>query len=809
MFGGWLMLHDIVSLQLQGANFDELTELSLFYDKSKPKSQISCCKGALLYGRNGAGKSTIARCFRKIVGENPTGIVHATLYNAEGRELSLTDDDKKHIFVFDEDYIDKNIKLQEDHLNTIVLLGEAADLTDKIAETQKVLENAQVEYNKQKSIYDEYTNPDNVKSPEYYGKKILLKLKGDANWAGRDRQITGARKNTSVNERTCFEILRHKTNKSIETLTGDFRENLEKLHKAKSGNSIIKANIPEIPEYLLQYEDGKVILALAREIENPTLTEREAKLLKMAEQEGFEKLEERKNVFSDNSIHECPYCMQILNDNYKEDLVKSIQKVLSKVVEEHQKELKDYLVQIEEPDLSAFKGIKSYEECDRIWKLIIDKIAIYNDKLKDKISNPYVQVHNENLGVKLLVQQLCEVRKNLCEELRCYNEKAAKVDPIKDILKILNAEWAFLEIKDLVSQKDKQEREFSQEKKLFCSADNALKVARRRLEDLEAERRNVRIAVDRLNACMQYIFFAKDRLSIQYSNDQYKLFSRGKPVRPCDVSVGERNIIALSYFFTNILKGKAESEAYKDEYLLIIDDPVSSFDMENHVGILSFLKYELGLFLESNQYSRALLMTHDLMTCSNMDKIFKEINDSYNQKNGNGYFLRWKLDQRALSEMNIDQHQEYSELIRNVYRFALGKQDDASLMIGNEMRQILEAFATFEYKTSIEKISTDEKILNLLPSKEYVSYFKDLMYRLVLHGGSHKKDAVNSMKDYDFFSFISDEEKRRTARDILCFIYLLNKQHLLVHLENKKHKENWEMQLDQWRNEIKDESPEL
>lgn len=44
------MLHDIVSLQLQGANFDELTELSLFYDKSKPKSQISCCKGAFYMG---------------------------------------------------------------------------------------------------------------------------------------------------------------------------------------------------------------------------------------------------------------------------------------------------------------------------------------------------------------------------------------------------------------------------------------------------------------------------------------------------------------------------------------------------------------------------------------------------------------------------------------------------------------------------------------------------------------------------------------------------------------------------------------
>lgn len=803
------MLHDIAFLQLQGANFDELTELSLFYDKSKPKPQISCCKGALLYGRNGAGKSTIARCFRKIAGENPTGIVQATLCNAEGKELSLTDDNKKHIFVFDEDYIDRNIKLQEDHLNTIVLLGEAADLTDKIAEAEKMLEKAKNEYDKQKGIYDEYNNPDNVKSPEYYRKKILLKLKGDTNWAGRDRQITGAKKNTPVTERIYSYILKHKINESMEILTEKFRDELERLHTAESGNSIIRANVPSIPEYLLQYDDVKIIQALAQEIEKPTLTEREVKLLKMAQQEGFEKLEERKSVFSDNSIHECPYCMQVLNDDYKKDLVKSIQKVLSKVVEEHQEELKDYLVQIGELDFSAFTKLKSYEEFNRLWKLIVDKISMYNDKLKDKIDNPYVQIHLENLGVKLLVSHLCEVRGNLCEELRHYNEEAAKVDPIKNNLKTLNAEWAFLEIKDLVSQKDKQEEAFAQEKKLFTSTDNILKAARKTLDDLEAERSNVRIAVDRINACMQYIFFAKDRLSIQYGDGQYKLFSRGKPVRPCDVSVGERNIIALSYFFTNILKGKAEPEAYKDEYLLVIDDPVSSFDMENHVGILSFLKYELGLFLESNQYSRALLMTHDLMTCSNMDKIFKEINDSYNQKHGNGYFLRWKLDQRALSKMNIDQQQEYSELMRNVYRFASGEQDDASLMIGNEMRQILEAFATFEYKTSIEKISTDEKILNLLPSKEYVSYFKNLMYRLVLHGGSHKKDAVNSMKDYDFFSFISDKEKRRTARDILCFIYLLNKQHLLVHLENKEHKENWDMQLDRWCNEIKDESPEL
>lgn len=50
------MLHDIASLKLQGANFDELKELSLFYFKDKPKPKNSCCNGVLLYGRNGAGK---------------------------------------------------------------------------------------------------------------------------------------------------------------------------------------------------------------------------------------------------------------------------------------------------------------------------------------------------------------------------------------------------------------------------------------------------------------------------------------------------------------------------------------------------------------------------------------------------------------------------------------------------------------------------------------------------------------------------------------------------------------------------------
>lgn len=74
------------------------------------------------------------------------------------------------------------------------------------------------------------------------------------------------------------------------------------------------------------------------------------------------------------------------------------------------------------------------------------------------------------------------------------------------------------------------------------------------------------------------------------------------------------------------------------------------------------------------------------------------------------------------------------------------------------------------------------------------------MYRLVLHGGSHRLEQVNSMSDFNFFSHISDYEKIQIAKDILCFIYLLNKRHLLRHLKTCK---NVESNLKAWCNNIK------
>lgn len=76
-------------------------------------------------------------------------------------------------------------------------------------------------------------------------------------------------------------------------------------------------------------------------------------------------------------------------------------------------------------------------------------------------------------------------------------------------------------------------------------------------------------------------------------------------------------------FFASILQNQEESSGYTKEYLLVIDDPVSSFDIENKTGIMSFLRYQLGKFLLGNKDTRAIIMTHDLPTYYDSEKYSK------------------------------------------------------------------------------------------------------------------------------------------------------------------------------------------
>lgn len=795
------MLKDITTIKLEGANFESLTSFDFFnpHDGNKVKT----IKGTLLYGRNGTGKSTIARAFRKLSGEDIPVITNAIFCDDADQPLTLTEEEKKHVFIFDEDYVDKKVKLQEDHLETILMLGEAADLTEQIKKAEAELEEAEIVYKEKEAVYNEYCDARNVKSPQYYKNRMREELRGDDNWAGRDRKINGYRQNTSVNENTYLKFVTLKPSKPRTELIVDYNEKLKGLENAKTGASTIDTTVPSIQNSYSMFDDENVQQLLAKKIEKPKLSEREKKLFELIQGEKVDELYQRLEVFKKKETVECPYCFQTVTPEHKESLVESIEKVLNKVVKDHQNELQYHIIDQIIINLEPYKKLEGYQTCVDLIDKINAAIQGNNEQLKKKINNPYEPIFTNATNVKMLVTQLIIALADLEKARVEYNEAATKTDPIIKELTKINNEIAYYDIKDSYEQFQKQQKEYNAVKESYDKLKVEYEEKKKAVDDLEAQRKNVRIAVDAINDCMKYIFFADNRLKIEYIDGVYKLMSNGKSVRPCDVSAGERDIIGLSYFFTNILEGKEEKDAYNEDYLIVIDDPVSSFDAENRIGILSFLKYKLNMFLEGNPNTKALVMTHDLMTYYDVHKIFEEIIDVCKKK---GYpqapkFNCFEIHDGGLKSFCYKARHEYTELVKITYAYACGQTNGYEIVIGNMMRQALEAFSTFVYRKSIEDISIDEQILDQLTNPKYISYYKNLMYRLVLHGGSHKEEQIKSMKDFQFFNLISEPEKRRTARDILCLIYLLNKRHLLEHL---KECGKVETELENWCQDIKD-----
>lgn len=185
-----------------------------------------------------------------------------------------------------------------------------------------------------------------------------------------------------------------------------------------------------------------------------------------------------------------------------------------------------------------------------------------------------------------------------------------------------------------------------------------------------------------------------------------------------------------------------------------------------------------------------------------LKKIGEEISDEYKrEKNGKKVsFACQELKNKGLILFNPTKRNEYSEIFKMVYDYACGNSDDYSLVVGNLMRRLLEAFSTFVYKKGITEVSSNDTILKQIDDRNYIDYFKNLMYRLVLNGESHMQERTNSLEDIGYLDFLSDNEKQRTAQEVICFIYLLNKQHVLAHLEGKK---DVEENIKKWCENIK------
>ena len=798
------MREDIKSLKICGGKFAEEASLAFWGNTTQANKKTPC---ALLYGRNGSGKSTIARAFRKIAGEEEESIINTILCDKNGNEVFLCEEEKSKIHVFDQKFIDENIRFEENGLDTIVMLGRQVELDKKIKKLEDTIFAKKEELNQKENILNEFYDCKNPKAPAYYKNKIDNSLKGNSSWAERDNKIslTVKKHNTSVNPETYKQFIDLKPILSRDELVCLFKDKYNDLEKARNGEQKIECKV----DTFIENVDIKGITELLSEkIEKPELSSRDKFLLEISRFNDVDSLRDISKTFSDKNTKRCPYCARPITEKEKDDLVTGVENILNEMVKEHQKELDSILLPRVQFNYDIFSrlgnNVSSCMEKVEVYNALIDKL---NELITRKKSNPYEPISNpiSELEYSSVKKDLSIRLQSLENERIVYNNKISDIVAIVSELKKCNDEIAYYDI--IEDYKLYQEQKSEQEKiqQQYNNIKSECRSMRSELERLNAQKKSFNIAVDFINQGLSYIFFSNDRLKLHYADGSYQLLVNGNTVKPNQISTGETNAIALCYFFSKIGEGKPLEEVCRSNYLIVIDDPITSFDAENKVGMLSYLKSQMQEFILENANTKFLVMTHDMMTFSHIGKLIKEINGKVEAVYKNKTECReLKLYKNNIFKFSFEST-GYTNLFEEVYDYAKLEQENADIAIGNIMRQLLEAFGTFQYKVSMEQLTTEDEVLSLL-SIEYRRYFEHLMYRVVLNCESHSRYQVEANPVILFQNLYSFKEKQRIAKDVLCLIYLLNREHVLAHMRKKGNEafnRQIEADLNAWCEEIK------
>lgn len=313
------MLKDITGIRLLGANFDKVTDI-LMLDTNEGNTRKNV-KGCLLYGRNGAGKSTLAKAIKKAKGEIQDSIIQSEFLDINNSPIVLNEEENARVFVFDEEYIDKNIKFREEGLDTIIMVGHQVKLEDEIKDKKNKLEKVENDLVQKKEILSKIENSECKESPEYYIKKMRSALQGNSSWAERDKIVKGNRQNTRVNDDTYKKFVKFSANETRDQLVIEFNDMLNKLQIAQNGDAIISKQVQILD---IDYDENEIIKLLETRIEKPLLSEREKYLLGLVQAGKTEQLTSMVDTFSNKDVHECPYCAQPVTEEYKEYLIQSI-----------------------------------------------------------------------------------------------------------------------------------------------------------------------------------------------------------------------------------------------------------------------------------------------------------------------------------------------------------------------------------------------------------------------------------------------------------------------------------------------------
>ncbi len=730
----------------------------------------------LIYGWNGSGKSTLSRLFNSISSDDLSDIytdVKVTILINEKkyteRQFPIQNETVK---VFNEDFVKENIDWNGT-LKSILLLDE------------KNIEEIK-EFN-----------------------LLKLELYGDTNKAGLIKEIENKEKEFQRKEKDIQKTLTTigknvKNNFQVLDTSDSYYMNYDKRKVSSlidnqdnplSVNDLIKDN--ELDEVIkqarpikkeaiekeikfLDIEDIKNEIHKTCELINKSVTAKVVEEFKN-DSELSTWVEHGLNIHKSRKRNVCAFCGSVLSDERLEKLEAHFSNALSELNAEIASNVdnwESYKVNdnVDFIDASDFydelseKANKQNIEYKSVAKLINSEINIYIEALKKKREKPFdkMEIKFESNKIIEFLNNINLVIKTIKECVDAHNEKARNFEnTIKKAKERIERHYVQEQIEQLeyVDKKNLIEKDKIELKKIKEECDQK----REAYAILETKLSSETLGAEDFNEKLEkFLGYGEIKLQFDAREKGYKIYRNGKEEAK-NLSEGEKTAIAFIYFITKLKENGRKIE----ETILVIDDPISSFDSNKLFSAYAYMKSEC------NKAKQLFVLTHNYNFFSLVFGWFnkKHIKDCNNKKipDYSIYRIENKFENGVrFAFLNdggegLKQATEYDYIFDVVYSLkdkTLSKQE--MVFCGNVCRKLVESFLSFKFPKQRADLMA---LLNAaLPKNDIV---RERIYKFV-NIYSHEK-KINVLEELD--TEILDSNSQLVINDILNMICQLDSVH--------------------------------
>ena len=288
-----------------------------------------------------------------------------------------------------------------------------------------------------------------------------------------------------------------------------------------------------------------------------------------------------------------------------------------------------------------------------------------------------------------------------------------------------------------------------------------------RASTLRTEIRDHGPAVSRINALM-HAYLGHDEIRLDIFEEGYRIFRHDEAIAG-PLSEGERTAIALCYFLS-----KLEEEGRSlNQQIVVVDDPVSSLD----AGALNYAFNLLKGMLQDAQ--QLIIFTHNLPFMNEMKKWLRK---SREQGKASFFYIRaWQpagqnRRQAAIVEMPKllraydSEYQYLFYLVKKCVDEGAESPEVPGYIMPNVIRRVLELFLAFKIPSSE---GLGDKINRPLVQDAGLEQPRLHALNRLTQVESHS----DSLDDFIGFSAMTIEETHRAAQAVLKLIELLDTDH--------------------------------